>query len=202
MKNVVLFVATVALYFSSWFVWFLFYYSSEPSFETCIIVASSLLLLCVPFNIGGNIFTVLGNAVSEKSIFSVLSLYQKANKNAFSLVSLYQKADGSTVSVFGFLGYQDAGDDAFMFSGISIYQRSNIETVLFVGFSLYQEGSGDIIHAVGISLYQRAKGSVWVIVGVSGYQRSDNEDLMCIGLSLYQQVGDRVRAFAAFSKLT
>ncbi len=51
--------------------------------------------IALPINIGGNVFTIAGNAVAEKNVYSIFSVYQKAGQNAVTLIGLapYQRAE-------------------------------------------------------------------------------------------------------------
>src|SRR3989344_9012705 len=61
-----------------------------------------IVILAMPFNIGGNIWTMAGNARSEESVYSIFSVYQNAKKDAVSLVSVgYQNAGTMTTQIIG-----------------------------------------------------------------------------------------------------
>lgn len=79
MNNIELFVATTAVYFIIWKLSQIF--SLDPdviSLQRIFRELAIIALLCLPLNINGNVFTVLGNAESPKNAYSVFSLYQKA----------------------------------------------------------------------------------------------------------------------------
>lgn len=94
-------------------------------------------LLALPINIGGNVFTVAGNATAEKDIYSIFSFYQKAGRDAFT--------------VFGFL-YQQAERDAFTFLGLT-YQQARRDANF--GFGLAVQMAERNAGVGIIALYQR-----------------------------------------------
>ena len=98
-------------------------------------------LLCIPFNINGNIWTVLGNAESEKSIYSLCSLYQKAKNEAVTLIGLagYQSAGQDARTDIGLAGYQSAGRDAIIIAGLSGYQSAGNYARNLFGLAIYQK---------------------------------------------------------------
>jgi hypothetical protein len=141
MKNVLLWIGTTVFYFA------LLCAVGGPMVSshlglTLLIVA----LLCAPFNINGNIFTILGNAESEKNIFSIFSLYQRADRGAYNILGLSL--------------YQRAGRDAYSSFGLSLYQRADEDAVNFLGLSIYQRAGRDA-YSIGLSLYQRADGDAY-----------------------------------------
>jgi hypothetical protein len=84
-----------------------------------------LALLCLPLDINGYVFTVIGNGVGQKGIYSFCSLYQKTKGDALTMISLagYQNAGRDAVTLIGITGYQNAGRDAWTFIGITVYQK-------------------------------------------------------------------------------
>ena len=98
-----------------------------------------LALLSAPFNIGGNIWTVLGNAESEGSVYSFLSVYQKARRRAVTIVGVlsYQDAEEIAYVLLGFLTRQEAAD-AGVGIGFTLWQKVWREAHLGIGISLYQ----------------------------------------------------------------
>src|SRR3989338_8618180 len=107
MKNLALFVATVAGYFGIWW-----YFGGAPEgFSGYAMRLGILALLSAPFNVKGTIWTVLGNAESEKSIYSLFSLYQKAGQHAFMFcgVAFYQRAGAQTETPYGLAVIQTVG---------------------------------------------------------------------------------------------
>ncbi len=204
MKNIALFAVTVPGYFGLW--WWLGGAPEEVSgyaFQLGI-----LALLCAPWNINGNIWTVLGNAESEKSIYSLCSLYQKAGKHAVTIigVSSQQHAERNAVMGIGISFLQNAGLHAVTFIGISLYQNAGQDAVTFVGLSLYQDAEQDAYTGIGLSLYQDAEQDAYMGIGISLYQNAvAKADVPC-GVALYQAIenekGARVsRAFGVFSFL-
>lgn len=150
-----------------------------------------IVLLALPVNINGYVFSIAGNAVGERGVYSLASFYQKSGGDAFS--------------VLGF-GYQEATKDALVIAGISIYQKA--ETVWFgFGISGYQEateeeegkdGAGVLF---GISAYQKSSSIAWVAVGISGYQEATAGVVTLLGVTVYQKAGEKTRAFGAIVPL-
>ncbi len=136
MKNIALFVVTVAGYFGLWW-----YFGGAPEGIVEYALRLGLLaFLSAPWDVGGNIWTVLGNAESEKSVYSLFSLYQKAGNDAFVVVgvSLYQKAGNDAAVFIGVSLYQKAGNDAAVFIGVSLYQKAERSASATCGFAIYQ----------------------------------------------------------------
>ena len=132
MENLMWFAATVSVYSVVW-CWI----QMPKKLVGYAQRAGLLALLCAPVNINGNVFTMLGNAVSEKNVFSVCSLYQKAGQNAVTFFGLsgYQSAGQDAVTFFGLSGYQSAGQDAMTGIGLAIYQRAGEKTRSFGAFT-------------------------------------------------------------------
>src|SRR3989338_6973712 len=128
MKNLALFVATVAGYFGIWC-----YFGGAPEgFSGYAMRLGILALLSAPFNVKGIIWTVLGNAESEKSIYSLFSLYQKAGQHAgvFCGVALYQRAEWDAFVTVGIALYQKAEKDAVVFCGVALYQNAGQNAIV------------------------------------------------------------------------
>jgi len=142
-RNLVLFGVSVSCYFSLWTFGVLS--EAERTPEALFYTFSVVSALCIPFNYNGNIFTVLGNAKSDKSIYSLLSFYQDAEETAFSLCSLlgYQRSVKDTVVVLGLALYQQANNDAAVFAGLAFYQRAGNDAVLIIGLALYQRAGSN-----------------------------------------------------------
>ncbi|MDO8676751.1 MAG: hypothetical protein Q7K16_03865 [Candidatus Azambacteria bacterium] len=149
MENILIFAVTAAVYY---FVWFFF--TDPVGWKKQINRIALVAFLTLPLNIDGNVFTVIGNATSEKNVYSLSSVYQKAEKDTFTLISL--------------LGTQRAGQDA----------------ITIIGFSRYQQSKKSVIG-----------------IGFVGYQRAEQEATTVLAVALYQRVGERTRAFGAFSTL-
>lgn len=145
-----------------------------------------MTLLCMPINIGGSIFTVLGNAQSEKNIYAILSLYQNAKEDAVSLVNLG--------------GYQKAGGVAMTLLGASSYQEGQ-QTLLFAGFAGYQKAKSLAITMFGVALCQTSERSAIMGFGVAGYQYGTKISGAPVAFVFSQKTGEEHRAFALFSTL-
>jgi len=122
----------------------IYYFCVPESYNfrrTCKTIAL-IALLTLPVNVNGYVFTIAGNAVGEKGVYS--------------LFSLYQKSDGSVVTFIGLLGYQEAGHAALTFVGVSGYQRAGRDALAGIGLSGYQEAGRDARTLMGLSFLQRA----------------------------------------------
>lgn len=120
-ENISFWVGSVILYSFVWFLW-----DSAPPFLGKWLKRTALIaLLCLPININGNVFTVMGNATSEKSVYALFSIYQKAGQNAFTFFGLsgYQNAGQNAAIVVGLSGYQKAGNKARTIIGVALYQK-------------------------------------------------------------------------------
>jgi len=135
MENILLFALTVVIYS---FVWFLF--TNPVAWTEYIKPIALVALIALPFNIGGNVFTIAGNATAEKSVYSVLSLYQRAEQDAVTLFGLagYQKAGHDVETSIGLAGYQQAGRDATTFVGLAGYQQAGRDAQAIIAIALYQ----------------------------------------------------------------
>lgn len=177
-------------------------------------------LLCLPLNINGNVFTVLGNVHSTgvKNAYSVFSLYQNAEYNAYSLFgALYQKADkGDAVTIVGLFPNQIAGNNAAVVIGVTPFQRADKNAGTGLGVSLYQKAGNNARVILGINGWQYGRSS-YVDGGISVYQKSKEKSSLFLGLtvvqnseklsmngpamSVYQRAGNQSRAFAVWSTL-
>lgn len=163
----------------------------------------SLAFLCLPVNINGNIFTVFGNAVSEKSVYSVWSFYQEAKEDAGSIFGLtaYQKAGRDALIAFGLVGYQKAEkNDALIMAGFPIYQKAgNVSLVLFGGAGFQNAKYANL--GFGLFIYQKATETSELGFGLVGYQNAGKRAVTKFSMALYQKVGVLDRSFAVWSKL-
>lgn len=211
-----LFAITTTVYFAAWVA--LFRTPEQSSFagnaKELVVVA----LLCLPLNINGNVFTILGNAKSSKDIYSAFSLYQNAKIDAVSIFgTVFQKADRDAFVIIGIAGYQEAGHDAFLGGGLSGYQKGGNDVGAFFGISAFQKSSGDIVNLIGLVGYQEAGKVAATLCCFAGVQNSGNESAIPLGLivyqnsekrsethlsmALYQRAGTQDGAFAVWSQL-
>lgn len=144
MENLMLFGITVTGYFMA----LCLYFGSKGigfSWKKFLTSLSLTALLCVPFNVGDNIFTVLGNAKGE-NVYALFSLYQNAKYEAFSLLNIggYQRGGRAAATGFGAVSYQYGGNQAVTIFGLSGYQRSTSAALTFLGVALLQKvGTGE-----------------------------------------------------------
>ena len=112
-------------------------------------------ILCVPFNIGGDIYTIFGSSFNKNGdVYSVFSFAQKG-RNVYS--------------IFG-SAYQEATTDAMTIIGLSMYQRAGGDAVTWIGVSAYQDAINEAVVVIGLSGYQKARRVASTIVGLSLYQ--------------------------------
>src|SRR3989338_6682413 len=127
MTNLALWLVTVSAYFEVW------YWLNVPvGLQKSVWRISLLMLLCAPFNINDNVFTILGNAVSQKNSYALFPLYQKAEQKADAPFALYQSA--GQIAVAGFALYQSAGQGANTI--FALYQSAGQKAD--ATFTLYQ----------------------------------------------------------------
>ena len=193
MQNIAWFVFTVFVYAAVWMT-----FRPSKDFAQHLKRIALLVVLCIPLNINGNVFTVMGNATAEKDIYSVFSLYQKAGDNAYTIIGLagYQQAGNGAVTVVGVASYQQAGNTVVTGVGIAGYQQARY-TWTPIGLTGYQKAGLDAITFFGLSGYQQAGRTAGVAIGFAGYQRSNFEAQVIVGLALYQKVEEKTRAFGA-----
>ena len=134
MESILLFALTTGIYYFIWFI------STHQAHWTKHVKRIALVaLLVLPLNINGNVFTIAGNAVAEKSVYSIFSIYQKAGQNAFTLIGLaYQKAGRNAITGIGLAGYQKAEQNAVIGLGIAGYQKAGQHTETLIAIALYQ----------------------------------------------------------------
>ena len=183
MTNLMFFGISVVAYFGIWFL-----FRKSTSVRGHMKRIGLLALLCVPFNVGGNVFTVLGSAKSEKSVYSFFSLYQEAGQDA--------------ITVLGLMPYQKAGRNAIVGVGLAGFQEANQDTLVPVGFVGYQKADQDAAVGIGLTGLQKAGRRAWVLVGLVGYQKADQDARTDAALVGYQKVCGKERAFAVWSSLT
>ena len=177
MENILLFLLTVAVY-STVICWFF-----RNDWTRYIKRLAFVALLALPINIGGNVFTIAGNAVAEKNIYSLFSFYQRAGQNASTGFGLtYQQARQNAMTIFG-LAYQQAGQDAVTGIGLA-YQQAGQNAVTILGL-VYQQAGQDAVTGIGLT-----------------YQKAGSSARVPISIAIYQRVGEKTRAFGAFSSLT
>ena len=182
MTNLLWLLVSVSVYS---FIFWLVSKSKDFSFQKRVTHTFVITLLCIPFNLNGDIYTVFGSAKNEEGgVYSIFSLYQESNLDTVSILgSIYQKADGNAFIMLGISGYQEAGDDAIVVIGISGYQKAGNNAVL----------------GVGVAGYQKAENKAGVFIGASGYQNAGNHTGALLGI--YQTVEEKTKWFGIFSKL-
>src|SRR3989338_6635158 len=117
MDNIWFFLITVSVYSAIAISFGDYIRVSLKKFFKVIVTA---MLLALPIDIGGNVFTIAGNAVAEKNIYSLFSVYQQAGQDA--------------VTGLGLEIYQKAGRGARVPISIALYQRVGEKTRAFGAF--------------------------------------------------------------------
>lgn len=137
MENMVLFAGSVVIYLL--LIGYLVFFGGayKPELKKLLKITAILALLCLPVNINGHVFTVMGMAKSEKNVFSGISVYQEG-ENVYSLFAIMQVARNDAFAVFSPFAIQKAGNDAVTIFGISGYQRAGHDAITWVGISGYQ----------------------------------------------------------------
>lgn len=127
------------------------------------------ILLCIPFNYNGDIYTVLGNAKSENNIYSVMSFYQNAKGEAFSFFSIagYQKAKTCSAG-FSVLSFKEAENSSFSFAGILNVEKAKNKVTTMVGLPLYMK-SKECNNQVGLTLFMQEDGKTENFVLLRGW---------------------------------
>lgn len=191
MENIWLFLLTVFAYWMGW--WAITSDYGWEFAESKLKALSIIAALAMPFNIDGNVFTVAGNAVAEDSIYSVFSIYQKAEKGTavvvFPTFSVQEAPgpNGNAISLFGISAYQKAGNLALNGAGINLHQESEGAAGGVAGITVYQKADGEAINFFGITVYQEAEEKGYVAT--------------MIGVGIFQKAGENTRAFGVFIPL-
>ena len=198
MENLLIFFVTVGVYFGLWE----FFYRKRLTPKKTISALGIIAVLCAPFNINGNVWTVLGNA-SGKNVYSVFSVYQRADIDAITILGLCscQKAGRDALTGYGLIGYQKAGRDALTLFGVIGHQKAGEDAKIGVGLSGYQKATRDALIFLGLSGYQRTGGESLTVFGATGYQRAEKGTKVVAAIAFYQKVGTKDRSFAVASSL-
>jgi hypothetical protein len=151
-----------------------------------------IVVICLPWKIGNNMYSMFGGKNDTGSVYSILGFYQEASKNSFSLgPSLYQKSENNSITLLGVSGYQNSGRSSTLLIGISCYQNSAMDSDTWVGIVGYQKAGDDNNIGVGISGYQKAGDDNNIGVGISGYQKALDDNINWLAISGYQKAGDK-----------
>jgi len=106
-------------------------------------------LLCLPWKINNDIFSLFGGWNDEGSVYSLCPVFQEASKDTFGYLSIsYQNAGRNALQVLG-LAWQEAGEDALHFLGLA-----------------WQEARGNAVQATGLA-YQKAGGKAEQVFGIA-----------------------------------
>lgn len=194
-----------------WIFWGLYIAKIDPFRKKSLAGLGILVLLFMPFNVGGNVYTILGSARSENNIFSIFSVYQDAKKDVFAVVNVgYQNAGNTALQGLG-LAYQSA-DNAVQVAGIA-YQNTGNNAVQVLGLA-YQSASRDVGQIFGLAYqsagrdalqffglaYQNAGRDADQVVGIT-IQFAGKSATNSLSVALWKQVGEQSMAFALWSTI-
>jgi hypothetical protein len=147
-----------------------------------------IVVICLPWKIGNNMYSMFGGKNDTGSVYSILGFYQEASKNSFSLgPSLYQKSENNSITLLGVSGYQNSGRSSTLLIGISCYQNSAMDSDTWVGIVGYQKAGDDNNIGVGISGYQEAVDDNINWFAISGYQKAGDKNGLGVGIVGYQE---------------
>ena len=183
MENIILFLETFLGYSMIWWFWFWPNATETQRLRNTPKALAIIALLSFPLNINGNVFTVLGNAESSKSIYSVFSPYQKAGGDAHSVLGSF---------------FQKAGNDAYVYAGVAGYQEAT-NAYVGVGVAGYQEAKFDAIVGLGLSGYQKSGHESGMVMGIAGFQKSKMDATNILGLTGYQKAGRAAGMLCCFA---
>ncbi|OGM99226.1 MAG: hypothetical protein A2915_02850 [Candidatus Yanofskybacteria bacterium RIFCSPLOWO2_01_FULL_41_34] len=217
MQNIINFSLTTILHFIIWLIFSMrgLHVKRKPKYAKEFAIVA---LLCLPLNINGNVFTVLGNASSSNNIYSIFSLYQKADQDAFSLLGgIYQEAGYDATTFLGFEVYQKAGHDNVLVIGLSGYQKAENKNLLGIGISVFQNSKKESGSIMGLIGYQKSNDIALALccfvgkqdsgqqsglaMGLIGYQNSKKYSSTVFSMALYQRAGGKDSAFAMWSSI-
>ena len=184
MRNLILFVLTMLGY------GFLVYtYVWEPhTIEGWITFGVVLGVLCAPFHKDGNVYTILGNAVSEKNSYAILPLLQNAKENSYAAISFFQNAEKEAFSFIN-LGIQAGRKRALTVLGITLLQFSEKRAEFCLGFVLVQNSYETAEFGFGVVVIQDARYSSGIFAGLAFLQmtRDGSAEMVPFGCVLFQK---------------
>ena len=191
MENIGLFFVSVIGYLTIWEVWVMYIdfknknLKKDLNFKAFFGKIFILAILCAPFNVNGNVYTIAGNATG-KNVYSIFSVYQEADDTALTVLSIagYQRANRAIVMA-GVVGYQDADDTAAVLIGLADYQKANNDAAVVIGVAGYQDADDTAAVVIGLAGYQKAYNTI-VVIGVGGCQVATNDALVPLGIAGYQ----------------
>ncbi len=165
-------------------------------------------LVCYPWKIGKNVWSVFGGFNDDGSVYSLFGVVQMASGSAISGggISLFQYAGDNSFQAIGLCLYQYAeGPSPLKVQGqgvgIAVCMRTRGGSLgQLVGLTLFMECENDnAVQIAGVVLFQRGM-QVFQGVGLCGVQIStetklsqsdDGEAIQRAGLVLYQKANQR-----------
>jgi hypothetical protein len=188
-------------------------FSNNWNFKKWCKVLGVVTVLCIPFNINGHVFTVAGNAVGEKGVYSIFSFFQQSGGHTITIASpfTWQNAGGKAFQFAG-ITVQNAGNDAFQFAGITVQNVGN--NALQLAGIAWQNAAKNAMQIIGIARQNSSKtsaqftGIAWQnaakntsqFIGVS-VQKSLMEVRTYFAVGIYQNAGVKTRAFGVWYPL-
>lgn len=206
--NFLLFAVTVGIYYWAW----------ATFFGGSWLAFGLIALACIPFNTNGNVWTLFGNAVSDRNIYSVWSLYQSAGEKALSLIgfTIFQKGNEAETFV-GLVLAQWGEKDVFIGLGLALFQGSNEGDATIcgglalvqggkraftsAGLILFQLGVIETVIGLGAAFVQAFADEAFIGLGLIGLQHAEKKASSPIGITLFRNAGGRNQAFGIFSGL-
>lgn len=193
-QNILLFFASVIGYFFLWGLWEIYRaYKGYPehTVKRNLLTLATIALLCIPFTINGNVYTVIGNARSENSIYSVFSAYQDAKKNAFAVFGVgYIGGDKDAVEAIGIGRVFSKEGFAMQVIGIGdVGGKKEAHQIFGAGRVISEEGKAAQVFGIGYVCGDK----VFQFTGI-GYLCGKNEAVQVIGIGrLHSSNGNAVQ---------
>lgn len=140
-------------------------YESPWQFPSSWWQVAGVFLLCQPWKIGKNIYSIFGGINPDGAVVSLIGVYQKGTM-AFSLVAFFQNATKESAGAVCIIGLQKA--------------EEHLTSLCCIGVQISKEGTS--LSIVGI-VEQKAGGSAVVFFGVC-LQEAGMEAVEGIGIAI------------------
>lgn len=130
-----------------------------------------ILLLCYPWKIGDNIWSLFGGINNQGSIYSLFGVYQNARKTAFQVSGLCLFQKGFDVfQLFGFCVFQNGRQDAHQGFGLCLIQVAEESAAQGIGLCVVQHSKGGAFQMLGICVVQYGEAAAEQPIGFCGWQ--------------------------------
>ncbi|HEY4484444.1 MAG TPA: hypothetical protein VI978_01840 [Candidatus Paceibacterota bacterium] len=154
------------------------------------------VILCLPVNINGYVFTIAGSAVGEKGVYSLLSFYQEVEENglAFNIFSLggVQVAEkGLALTLLGFPLFQ-YGEVVSLGVGATLCQKSKEFSGVLLGVPITQFSDGLARIVVGATFLQQGK-KAEILSGLVFWQHGQEDARIGVGAAVVQKASVEAR---------